>query len=117
MSVGNFVQELNKCKTEFQYWRSKSPATPLVCGSCGGVIQPQPSFEELRGLLGADFIPIAGPSHECEPEQQEGEAVEELEVAVEAPPRAKRKRDGGSRDSMEGGRKSTRGKGRKKAKI
>lgn len=29
------LQELNKCKTELQYWRSKSPAHPLLCYSCG----------------------------------------------------------------------------------
>lgn len=29
-------QELNKCKTELQYWRSKSPATSSVsCTACG----------------------------------------------------------------------------------
>lgn len=32
------LQELNKCKTELQYWRSKSPATPPFCNSCGNVI-------------------------------------------------------------------------------
>lgn len=28
------MQELNKCKTELQYWRSKSPLSSL-CVSCG----------------------------------------------------------------------------------
>lgn len=31
-------QELNKCKTELQYWRSKSPATSLMCSACGYVV-------------------------------------------------------------------------------
>lgn len=31
------LQELNKCRTELQYWRSKSPATttPATCSECG----------------------------------------------------------------------------------
>lgn len=40
------LQELNKCKTELQYWRSKSPATPPFCTGCGNVISPHP--EELQ---------------------------------------------------------------------
>lgn len=34
-----FPQELNKCKTELQYWRSKSPATSsIMCSSCGNMV-------------------------------------------------------------------------------
>lgn len=60
-----FSQELNKCKTELQYWRSKSPAIP-VCGGCGQSM-PVPT-EDLQALanqgvipdvFGLDFIPIA----------------------------------------------------------
>jgi len=62
-----FFQELNKCKTELQYWRSKSPAIP-VCVSCGQSM-PLPT-EDLQALAnqgvlpeafgeGHDFIPIA----------------------------------------------------------
>ncbi|XP_011505445.1 PREDICTED: F-box only protein 28 isoform X2 [Ceratosolen solmsi marchali] len=64
------LQELNKCKTELQYWRSKSPAIP-VCFGCGQSI-PVPT-EDLQALTnqgvlsnveasineGLDFIPIA----------------------------------------------------------
>lgn len=61
------LQELNKCKTELQYWRSKSPAIP-VCVSCGQSM-PVPT-EDLQALAnqgvlpeafgeGHDFIPIA----------------------------------------------------------
>ncbi|XP_031786401.1 F-box only protein 28 isoform X2 [Nasonia vitripennis] len=64
------LQELNKCKTELQYWRSKSPAIP-VCFGCGQSI-PVPA-EDLQALAnqgvlsnveasvneGLDFIPIA----------------------------------------------------------
>ncbi|XP_008210024.1 F-box only protein 28 isoform X3 [Nasonia vitripennis] len=65
-----FTKELNKCKTELQYWRSKSPAIP-VCFGCGQSI-PVPA-EDLQALAnqgvlsnveasvneGLDFIPIA----------------------------------------------------------
>ncbi|KAG7190876.1 hypothetical protein KM043_006937 [Ampulex compressa] len=61
------LQELNKCKTELQYWRSKSPAIP-VCVGCGQSM-PVPT-EDLQALAnqgvlpdafgeGLDFIPIA----------------------------------------------------------
>lgn len=31
------LQELNKCKTELQYWRSRTPAVPPICNNCGHV--------------------------------------------------------------------------------
>lgn len=49
------LQELNKCKTELQYWRSKSPATPPFCTGCGNIIETPP--EELRALLNQGVIP------------------------------------------------------------
>ncbi|OAD53951.1 F-box only protein 28 [Eufriesea mexicana] len=61
------LQELNKCKTELQYWRSKSPAIP-VCVVCGqSVLVPTDDLQALtnQGVLmetldeGLDFIPIA----------------------------------------------------------
>lgn len=34
--ISTLLQELNKCKIELHYYRSKSPATPIcVCNSCG----------------------------------------------------------------------------------
>ncbi|XP_063226640.1 F-box only protein 28 isoform X1 [Bacillus rossius redtenbacheri] len=70
------IMELNKCKTELQYWRSKSPAVPAVCAACGSVATPVPS-EDLQalanqgvvpeGLALLDFKSIAGTSHD-EPE-------------------------------------------------
>lgn len=61
------LQELNKCKTELQYWRSRSPAIP-VCGGCGQSIPlPMDDLQTLanQGVLpegafgeGFDFIPI-----------------------------------------------------------
>lgn len=54
-----FFQELNKCKTELQYWRSKSPLNPL-CVSCGTAIAPVPSedLEALanQGVLLSEFV-------------------------------------------------------------
>ncbi|KAI4459239.1 basic helix-loop-helix zip transcription factor [Holotrichia oblita] len=71
------LQELNKCKTELQYWRSKSPATPPFCTGCGNTIPPP--MEELEALMNqgvnpeglgldpiSEFIPIAGTSTESE---------------------------------------------------
>ncbi|KAF5276203.1 hypothetical protein FQR65_LT04008 [Abscondita terminalis] len=49
------LQELNKCKTELQYWRSKSPATPPFCSSCGNVVVP-PS-EENHALINQGVVP------------------------------------------------------------
>lgn len=49
------LQELNKCKTELQYWRCKSPATPAVCNACGSPVIPQP--EELQALVNQGVNP------------------------------------------------------------
>lgn len=38
---GTLLQELNKCKTELQYYRCKS-ASPRFCSNCGTAILPQP---------------------------------------------------------------------------
>ncbi|GLG93667.1 Uncharacterized protein GBIM_21505 [Gryllus bimaculatus] len=51
----SLLQELNKCKTELQYWRSKSPANPLVC-TCGKVLAPVPS-EDLQALINQGVVP------------------------------------------------------------
>ncbi|XP_030765535.1 F-box only protein 28 [Sitophilus oryzae] len=49
------LQELNKCKTELQYWRCKSPATPAVCNACGSPVIPHP--EELQALVNQGVNP------------------------------------------------------------
>ncbi|XP_038220298.1 F-box only protein 28 [Zerene cesonia] len=36
------LQELNKCKTELQYWRSRSPAVPPLCAECGASLRLSP---------------------------------------------------------------------------
>lgn len=81
------LQELNKCKTELQYWRSKSPATPPFCNSCGSlVIAPNEDLmalmnqgvlpEEFNIDVSTEFIPIATSSSSATESQM---AVEELE--------------------------------------
>lgn len=49
------LQELNKCKTELQYWRSKSPATPN-CNACGQAIVAMPP-EDLQALVNQGVRP------------------------------------------------------------
>ncbi|XP_055592819.1 uncharacterized protein LOC129744360 [Uranotaenia lowii] len=49
------LQELNKCKTELQYWRSKSPATPN-CSACGQAIVAMPP-EDLQALVNQGVRP------------------------------------------------------------
>lgn len=81
------LQELNKCKTELQYWRSKSPATPLFCNSCGNAVLPhQEELEALvnqgvnpegLGLEPLDFVPIASTSGEPPIPEAEEESVED----------------------------------------
>lgn len=51
-------QELNKCKTELQFRRSKSPAIPSVCSSCNQKIAPVLPPEDLQALLDPENIII-----------------------------------------------------------
>ncbi|ROT60744.1 F-box only protein 28, partial [Penaeus vannamei] len=59
------LQELNKCKTELQYWRSKSPAHPLLCYGCGQAVGEGANQQLQAGVLmqGGDetvvFVPLA----------------------------------------------------------
>lgn len=49
-----FSQELNKCKTELQYWRSKSPLTSLcVCQKATTGLTPE-DIQFLQGISPAD---------------------------------------------------------------
>ncbi|XP_055840061.1 uncharacterized protein LOC129907741 isoform X2 [Episyrphus balteatus] len=50
------LQELNKCKTELQYWRSKSPATPM-CTSCGQKMTPIVPPEDYQALVNQGVKP------------------------------------------------------------
>lgn len=49
------LQELNKCKTELQYWRSKSPAIPPFCTGCGNIIIPP--VDDLQALVNQGINP------------------------------------------------------------
>ncbi|XP_045766196.1 F-box only protein 28 [Maniola jurtina] len=40
------LQELNKCKTELQYWRSRSPAVPPLCAECGASLRLSPALAQ-----------------------------------------------------------------------
>lgn len=48
--ISTLFQELNKCKIELHYWRSKSPVTP-VCNNCGVTALSVPSTENLLALM------------------------------------------------------------------
>ncbi|PSN47517.1 hypothetical protein C0J52_02235 [Blattella germanica] len=96
------LQELNKCKTELQYWRSKSPANPL-CATCGKTMAPVAS-EDLQALanqgvvpegLGlefaaeadecVDFMPIAGTSNGEANQQQIWDSIMKKEEEPSVP--------------------------------
>lgn len=66
------LQELNKCKTELQYWRSKSPATPN-CNACGQAIVAMLP-EDLQALV----------NQGVRPEEVGLAAIPEVPVALEA---------------------------------
>ncbi|XP_066955443.1 uncharacterized protein [Macrobrachium rosenbergii] len=64
------LQELNKCKTELQYWRSKSPAQPLLCFGCGQSIGEGASHQAGVLMPGGEdavvYVPLAAaPAPEC----------------------------------------------------
>ncbi|XP_041971253.1 F-box only protein 28 isoform X2 [Aricia agestis] len=47
------LQELNKCKTELQYWRSRSPAVPPLCAECGASLRLSPAPVALPQWAGS----------------------------------------------------------------
>ncbi|XP_017054249.1 F-box only protein 28 [Drosophila ficusphila] len=51
------LQELNKCKTELQFWRSKSPAIPAVCSSCNQKVAPVVPPEDFQVLVNQGVDP------------------------------------------------------------
>ncbi|KAH8297381.1 hypothetical protein KR044_011098 [Drosophila immigrans] len=51
------LQELNKCKTELQFWRSKSPAIPPVCISCNQKLPQVLPPEDLQALVNQGVDP------------------------------------------------------------
>ncbi|KAG6441500.1 hypothetical protein O3G_MSEX001837 [Manduca sexta] len=64
------LQELNKCKTELQYWRSRSPAVPPLCAECGASLRLSPTSSLAQWAAGTSA------------ESVEGEMSMNLEVAV-----------------------------------
>ncbi|XP_063893194.1 F-box only protein 28 [Helicoverpa armigera] len=55
------LQELNKCKTELQYWRSRSPAVPPLCAECGASLRLSPASSLAQWAAGTSSEPT-----ECE---------------------------------------------------
>ncbi|EDW89615.1 uncharacterized protein LOC6528871 [Drosophila yakuba] len=51
------LQELNKCKTELQFWRSKSPATSAICSSCNQKVAPVVPPEDFQVLVNQGVDP------------------------------------------------------------
>ncbi|ALC41934.1 CG11866, partial [Drosophila busckii] len=51
------LQELNKCKTELQFWRSKSPAIPSVCNACNQKVAPLLPPDDLQALVNQGVAP------------------------------------------------------------
>ncbi|EDW74549.1 uncharacterized protein Dwil_GK21976, isoform B [Drosophila willistoni] len=51
------LQELNKCKTELQFWRSKSPAISSVCNACNQKVSPVLPPEDLQALVNQGVDP------------------------------------------------------------
>ncbi|KAJ0178740.1 hypothetical protein K1T71_005515 [Dendrolimus kikuchii] len=67
------LQELNKCKTELQYWRSRSPAVPPLCAECGASLRLSPSSSLAQWAAGT-----SSESMEAEP------GMETVEVSAVA---------------------------------
>ncbi|XP_047529163.1 F-box only protein 28 [Vanessa atalanta] len=60
------LQELNKCKTELQYWRSRSPAVPPLCAECGASLRLSPALAQWAAGSSADATEeMAGGSKDC----------------------------------------------------
>lgn len=53
------LQELNKCKTELQYWRSKTPAITPMCNNCGHISFIPTPTEDPQALTNQD-VPSDG---------------------------------------------------------
>ncbi|CAH1647148.1 unnamed protein product [Spodoptera littoralis] len=51
------LQELNKCKTELQYWRSRSPAVPPLCAECGASLRLSPAPSLAQWAAGTSSEP------------------------------------------------------------
>lgn len=76
------LQELNKCKTELQYWRSRSPAVPPVCAECGVPVAPSnaPAHLDAEWNIDVDITPAPGEAIEI--------PVAPVDAAIEIPAEA-----------------------------
>lgn len=63
--ISTLLQELNKCKIELHYWRSKSPGV-AGCNNCGQTTLAVPPAEDILALMnqsvGADDMNVTGAS-------------------------------------------------------
>ncbi|CAG4993447.1 unnamed protein product [Parnassius apollo] len=97
------LQELNKCKTELQYWRSRSPAVPPLCAECGAALRLSPVAALAQWAANSN-----AETNELEPAGGSKEAaiflagasttapVAEPEPATEIPPRNDHKSEASS---------------------
>ncbi|CAH2239771.1 jg4611 [Pararge aegeria aegeria] len=78
------LQELNKCKTELQYWRSRSPAVPPLCAECGASLRLSPALaqwaagsmaeaSEETASGSKDTVAVDTPTEAAKPETKESE--------------------------------------------
>ncbi|KAH8291088.1 hypothetical protein KR054_008401 [Drosophila jambulina] len=77
------LQELNKCKTELQFWRSKSPAIPAMCSSCNQKVTPLVPPEDFQVLVnqGVDPEHIIISNEDADAEESDVSAGELKEFA------------------------------------
>ncbi|CAK1546153.1 unnamed protein product [Leptosia nina] len=75
------LQELNKCKTELQYWRSRSPAVPPLCAECGASLRLSPVAPLAQWPSGSS----AEASEETAGGSKEPVTVSVLETPTEIP--------------------------------
>lgn len=80
--ISTLLQELNKCKIELHYWRSKSPGV-AGCNNCGQTTLAVPPAEDILALMnqsvGADDMNVTGTSDvdvESDMQKQESNLID-----------------------------------------
>ncbi|XP_068631216.1 F-box only protein 28 [Battus philenor] len=97
-----FLQELNKCKTELQYWRSRSPAVPPLCAECGASLRLSPVAVLAQWAAGnntdTNEMDTAGGSKEAAtfPAEESTAPTAEPEQATEIPTKNEHKSEASS---------------------
>ncbi|KAL0832868.1 hypothetical protein ABMA28_001020 [Loxostege sticticalis] len=84
------LQELNKCKTELQYWRSRSPAVPPLCAECGASLRVSPASSLAQWGAGSsaetvEAEPVASAASSSSSTAASGSTVAVPEPATELP--------------------------------